>query len=356
MSVPTDALLQAGGSLGAGGRARHFGDPRRELEAALHACALLDRGDRARISATGRDVLDLLHRLSTQDLRTLAPGDGRSAVLTTPKGRIVDRILVHALAEGEVLILAGPGCAGRVISHVRRFMFAEDATLAEVGDQGVLLAIVGPEAPRALEALGLPAPPRWGVVRVELESCPVHLLGHDGWQAEGISVLARAEHASTIWRSLRVGVESVGGRPAGDEAAEARRILRGDPEADRELSEAFNPLEAGLSDAVSFDKGCYVGQEVVARLRTYDKVSRCLIGLLLPAGARSPERGAEVRTGTEPVGVVTSAIVPPGAARAVAIASVKRRDVPTEPATLEVLTPDGPVPCERSAFPIPLPS
>jgi folate-binding protein YgfZ len=112
--------------------------------------------------------------------------------------------------------------------------------------------------------------------------------------------------------------------PAGDRAVEAWRILRGLPDNGSELTEERNPLEAGLWDAVSFSKGCYVGQEVVARLNTYDKVTRDLRGLTFPEGVEPPERGAPLLAGPRRVGEITSALRPPGRPGAVALGFVKR--------------------------------
>ncbi|HKQ62979.1 MAG TPA: glycine cleavage T C-terminal barrel domain-containing protein, partial [Candidatus Polarisedimenticolaceae bacterium] len=110
---------------------------------------------------------------------------------------------------------------------------------------------------------------------------------------------------------------------------ECWRVLRGVPAAGAELNEEHNPLEAGLWDAVSFDKGCYVGQEVVARLRTYDKVARRLVGLEFAAGTLPPERGTPLFDAGREVGSVTSALRLPGG-RTIALGYVKPRQVELE--------------------------
>ena len=106
---------------------------------------------------------------------------------------------------------------------------------------------------------------------------------------------------------------------------QSQRILLGLPADGHELTEDHNPLEAGLRDAVSFDKGCYVGQEVVARLQNYDKVARSIWGLWLPAGESPPEIGTPLLLGERQVGAITSATLPPGFERPVALAYVKCR-------------------------------
>ena len=163
--------------------------------------------------------------------------------------------------------------------------------------------------------------------------------------------MARAEHSETqvpqpwqmagsMWQALNLACSKCGGRPAGSIAAEAWRILRGLPLSGHELTEEFNPLEAGLRDAVSFEKGCYVGQEVVARLNSYDKVSRSLVGLVLPEESAPPGPGAPLFFQEHEVGQVTSSTVPPGWSHPVALAYLKRKVAETG-IELSVGTSDG---------------
>jgi folate-binding protein YgfZ len=129
---------------------------------------------------------------------------------------------------------------------------------------------------------------------------------------------------------------SEGGGAIDAEVVEAWRILSGLPAPGHELTDEHNPLEAGLRDAVSFTKGCYVGQEVVARLNTYDKVSRILVRLELPPGAPVPAPGAAVLRDGRSVGAVTSAIRPAGRRSPVALAYVKSREITADVTALAV--------------------
>ena len=159
------------------------------------------------------------------------------------------------------------------------------------------------------------------------DGVPAWLLGQDGLSADGFSVVAPREAAANLREKLEGAVAACGGCPAGARAAEAFRILRGIPAPGRELTEARNPLEAGLNDAVSFDKGCYVGQEVVARLRTYDKISRALVGLSWPSGDALPESGSPLAIEGRSVGTLTSAVRRPGGNDAIGLGYIKRRDL-----------------------------
>ncbi|HEX5042357.1 MAG TPA: glycine cleavage T C-terminal barrel domain-containing protein [Candidatus Polarisedimenticolaceae bacterium] len=288
------------------------------LEAAQTSCAVADRSDLARLRADGPDFLDLLHRLSTGDVRRLGIGEGAATVLTTAKGRIVDRLLVHRLREDRVLVVGSPGRSASVLAHLTRFTFAERTGLSEVTEATALLALLGPRARDRAAERGLIVPAPLGAVEQVWQGVEVTVLGQDGSSAEGLSlVVERALEAP-----LREAVAALG--PLLDAAGvEAWRILRGFP-GPAEMDEERNPLEAGLWDAVSFTKGCYVGQEVVARLRTYDKIARSRVTLALPQGAAVPPRGAALRQGERALGAVTSAVLPPGSLGPVAMGYLRR--------------------------------
>jgi folate-binding protein YgfZ len=311
----------------------HYGDAESELRATLEGCALGDRHDLARAAGTGPDLLDLIQRLGTGDVAGLASGQGRTTVLTTNKGRIVERLFVSHLGE-QVVMIGGAGDATRLLEHIKRFTFAEKTGLADAGDHTCLYTLTGPRAGEALEGAGLRPPGPLGSTQGQLAGSEVHVLGHDGVSLDGFAVLTKAGDPR-VWTALKEAVEAVGGRPAGARALEASRIIRGLPAAGFELTEDYNPLEAGLREAVSFDKGCYVGQEVVARLQTYDKVSRALWALRLPPGVAEPESGTPLFAGGRQVGRITSSVIPPGWPHAVALAYVKHKHV-DEGAPLEV--------------------
>ena len=320
-------LLQSGAVVdGETGRPLHFGDAGRELEATLRGSVFVDRSQLGRVRATGKDVLDLLHRLTTADLRSLPAGGGRSAVVTTAKGRIVDRIFVHNLGEGGILLVAGDGMGEKLVAHFRRSIFREEIEIEDATTALCQLSLLGPGAREGAAAAGIPVPVSMGSTLWNVAGGSVHVLGEDGFSGEGLSLIFPAAAGAAVWTELEPRLLRAGFLGCGDLAAEGWRVLRGLPASGLELTEAHNPLEAGLWDAVSFAKGCYVGQEVVARIRTYDKLSRSLVGLEAAEGAWVPERGAGLfREGRES-GAITSALVPPGRSAAVGLGYVKRED------------------------------
>jgi folate-binding protein YgfZ len=323
-----DSLLQSGAVLnGASSLPLHFGSAAVELRAALYRCALVERSQFARVLGGGPDLLGLLHRLSTADLKRLEPGEGKPTVLTSPKGRIVERLFVHNLGPAGILMIGGPGSASRIIEHLNRYTFSEETGLSDTTGDGSLLALVGSMAAEALTAIGFERPAPYHSVTSSFEGYPIEVLGHDGLSADGLSVLTRPDRAGALWKGLFLAVTKFDGRPAGEEAMESYRVLRGIPGPGCELSEEHNPLEAGLHDAISFDKGCYVGQEVIARLSTYDKVSREIMGLELAPSSAVPERNSRLFREGRDVGILTSAVLPAGFSRPYALAYVKPKRV-----------------------------
>jgi folate-binding protein YgfZ len=284
---------------------RHFGDPAGEYRAAQQGVVVVPRSHEGRVRATGRDRLDLLHRMSTNSLTDLPVGQARATVLTTAIARIVDVLWV--LNRGETaLALTGVGRA----TAVRRWLAGyivyndqvkfEDAS-AELGQLG----FYGPRAAAAAEALV----PGAGALAND------HFVEQEGviaWRGrplagEGFTLIAPTEQVPVLWaRALAAGAV-----PAGEDAFQMLRLQAGLPYAGHELTEDYIPLEANLWDAVSFTKGCYIGQEIIARMESRGKLARRLLGLKLAAPV---EAGAQVRVGTAEgalAGTVTTAGVLP---------------------------------------------
>ena len=314
------------------------------LHAAESSCAVADRSDLGRLVATGPDLLGLLHRLSTGDVKDLRPGEGRQTVVTDAKGRIVERLFVHHLGGAGVLLVGGPGGASRVQAHLQRFTFAEKTGLSDVTATTFALALLGPRWAAAAHASGIPDLAPYGSSAVTMAGMGVHAVRTNGFNDDGVLVIGPKDAAGPIRAALADTAASEGGGTIDAEELEAWRILSGLPASGHELTGEHNPLEAGLRDAVSFSKGCYVGQEVVARLNTYDKVSRALVRLRLEPGAPVPAPGAAIRGESGTIGAVTSAIRPPGRPAPVALGYVKARELSADVTRLTIDDGETPLP------------
>ncbi len=307
-----------------------FGDPAAEHAAARRGTAVADRSRAGRLRLTGSKRLDLLHRLATQDLRGLAPGQGARAAMLTDKGRILDELRVLAL-EDHVMLITSPGQAPAIQRQLESLRFRDDVQVSDITAATAMLELLGPAAAALLEGLagesGLADGARHHARRVRVgghEALAVRTQGMGG----GFRLIVEAAAAEPVWRALTHDASPARAVPMGEEAWESLRIERGVPRHGRELTLDHNPLEARLEETISWTKGCYIGQEVVARLDSRQKVSRLLCGLWLePAGVPLPEAGEELTAEQGPgveAGRITSAVVSIAFSRPIALAYVRQ--------------------------------
>ncbi|MGD8375006.1 MAG: glycine cleavage T C-terminal barrel domain-containing protein [Acidobacteriota bacterium] len=293
-----------------------------DLEAGLRGAALVDVSDRSRIRVAGEERLEYLHRITAQAFQELVPPCGARAALLERTGKIVDVFTAHAFPD-HVLLLGSRANQERALSWLRRYIFrsrvrVEDRTAAT----GQLL-LTGPRSTEVAAALtGGTAVPLHGWAPIPGTASGL-LIRTD---AGGWLLLGEEEEISVLRaRALQAGADH-GLRFVGREIWTVLRILHGLPDGGAELDERTNPLEVGLDDSVSLTKGCFTGQEALAKMVTYSSVKRRLAGLRLPPG-EPPAAGASLRSGGETVGRLTSATAVPGGDAAIALALVARSGV-----------------------------
>jgi folate-binding protein YgfZ len=312
-----------------------------EYRAAHAAAVLQDRIDLGSLRLEGKDAIDLVNRLSTNAVARLAEGEGMATVFTTSKGRILDLVTAHRVAGGLDLFCA----AGRSVAlrdWIDRYTFREDVRADDRSAADAVLGLCGPGAEDCVAgAFPGPLPAPFGAARATLDGHEV-LLART-FPLAGSAFLVRVARSSVAAVRARLHAKSAGRLvPAGPECLEVLRIEAGLPAADRELTEQHNPWEARLGDAIALDKGCYVGQEVIARLNTYKKVAHLLVRLSARAAA-APPPGAVIRVGGVDSGEVTSsALLPDGSGRILALGYVRDEDAAAGAA--EIVTADGPLP------------
>ena len=305
----------------------------REYEAATSRAGLVDRTSTGRLKLTGDDSLDLLNRLTTNDLTGLtSDGRGAATVLTSNKGRILDLLLVLALSDG-LLVLTSPQSRQKVADWIDFYTIMDDVTVHDQTEETAMVSVIGPAAARFLDDLTdgqASSLSRFSHTPVEIDGTEARLVRTDFAGVAGYDLVAAVASGDGLWTTLLERGADVGVEPVGTEAMEAVRIRHGVPAYDRELTEERNPLEASLIEFVSFNKDCYIGQEVVARLNTYEKVQRRLVGL-----SWDPERGLDdgaLFAEGKRVGEITSAARVPGLSRAVGLAYV--RNAQTDPGVI----------------------
>jgi folate-binding protein YgfZ len=262
----------------------------------------------------GADRVRWLDGMVTGDVKALDPRGGRSgchALVLTREGRIVADVYVLALEDRLLLECEREALPG-ALAHLERYVVAEDAALRDASGAWARLALEGPAAPAALDAaLGRALALEPGsVAAVELAGASA-LAAHFSLSGlGGRQLLVPPERRSEARRALLGAGRVLGLVPAGDAALEVLRVERGVPRFGRELTGEVLPAEARMERAVSETKGCYTGQEVVARMRSRGRVSHLLVGLRFES-EEPPAPGTELRSGERAVGVVTSAVVSP---------------------------------------------
>lgn len=321
------ALHQAQNARNGSASATHpsASDIAKQCAAATDGLSLADRSHIGRLKLTGEDALDMLNRLSTNKLDDLAPGGIMGSVLTTNKGRIIDLLFI-ARQDDHLLVLTSPDTRRRVAEWIDFYTFVEDVEIADITQETAMFTLLGARAAQAHPALA-DLPPCGsatadidGVRALALRS-DFHLFG-----AARIDLIAPLPDAPR----LRAALLARGVTPISAPALDLLRIERGIPTHPNELSEDYNPLEAGLWEFISFNKGCYIGQEVVARLNAYDKIQRHLVTLSWQA-PDAPAPQAALYHADRRVGALTS-VAPPEAGKPIGLGYVRKAH--TEPGTL----------------------
>jgi folate-binding protein YgfZ len=296
--------------------------------AARRHAASIDRSSRGRMLLSGGDRASYLQGLLTNDIAALTAGQGCYAAYLTPQGRMIADLHVYELGDAMLLTLDGDA-KDTVLARLDELIFSEDVQVRDVTTVLSQIALVGPEAaPILSKALtgtaeaALAALPANGNLRAAAGGEPAIVARIDDAGEDGYEVFVDRGCADSFAAALR----ACGVRRLDSTTAEAIRIEAGVPLFHRDMNEDTIPLEAGIeSRAISFTKGCYVGQEVVIRVlhRGHGRVARKLVGLALDAAGPAPA-GAVVRAGDRDVGRVTSSTFSPVLQKPIALAYVHR--------------------------------
>jgi folate-binding protein YgfZ len=316
-----------------------------EYRALTEACGLLDRSERGKLALTGPGAVEFLNGQVTNELADLHPGEGRYAAFLTHKGKMLGDLRILAAGDdpsgaptGLLLDTERASLQG-LFDMIRRFKVGYRVDLEKRTLQSALLSLVGPDARAvAARALGVASPgaspdeatgslasavglpqAEHAHVSARIAEQPVRLVSTA--EPTGVDVLCDAEHRDAVAAALA----RAGALPVDEASLEIVRVEHGRPRYGTDLDDTVIPQEAGLNErAVSFTKGCYVGQETVARLHYRGKPNRHLRGLRLSAAA---DRGEELHLGERSVGRVGSAVLSP-ALGPIALALVRREAEP----------------------------
>lgn len=296
-----------------------YGDEKAEYDVLIEGCGLVDRSARGKLEVTGEDRARFLHGMLTNAVETLAEGEGNHSALTDPKGSTqADLYLYHRgdafWAETE------PELQVKVADLLDRYLIADDVEIRDVSTDWSLLGLQGPSAESILGALGIAAPPE------PLGSEAANVAGVDGWVVRrayasdlGFDVWVPASEVFGVWAAAA----DAGAVPVGFTAVELRRIERGHPRYGQDVDDRVVPLEAGMADTLSFTKGCFIGQETLAKMQNLGKPRRFLVGLSIE-GDHPPEARTSLYAGDKEVGDTRSSAASPALGSTIALGSVRR--------------------------------
>jgi aminomethyltransferase len=248
-----------------------FGSPADELAALLTGCGVFALPWRAQISVTGKDRVRWLHNMVTNNVRDLAVNRGNYNFVLNAQGRILGDLYIYN--RGESLMLETDfGQVETLMNTLKRFIIMDKVELTPAGQNLVCLGICGPQSERILSAAGIDAN---GMVPLEIRDLTIDGLAvtlitgpvkKPGW----FEIWLDSAHAQNFWNKLT----GAGAQPVGAQALEMWRVLRGIPNYGQDIRDRDLPQETGQTDALNFTKGCYIGQEIVERIRSRGHVHR----------------------------------------------------------------------------------
>jgi aminomethyltransferase len=277
-----------------------------DYRVALEGAVLYDETSAGRILMRGRDRAALLHRLSTNNIEQLKPGQGLRTVLTSSIGRIIDVLSVYAL-EDALLLVTSPDQGPQVFGLLRKNIFFNDqVTLEPAGRTHTQFALYGATATAVLEQLTNDAVnlSLHHIADLTIANAPLRVARRAPIGGDGYTLFIPVEHLDNV----RAALHEAGVTHLSEATFDILRVEQGYGAFGRELSQEYIPLETGLLDAISFTKGCYVGQEIIARMESRNRLAKQLRGLRLSEAVTAP---GKLDVNGKEAGDLTSVVISP---------------------------------------------
>ena len=298
-----------GGTLADDGIPLHYGDLKAEYDSALHGSVLLDRSHEGRILLTGENRFELINRMSTNNIMNMPLHEGRATVFTTPTARIMYRVVAYNRPDG-LLIITEPGQGEAIANFLNRNIFYGDSVkLINIQSQTTHFALHGTTADFVMgevQADLVDLPPLYSA-ELMLNDATITVARRKSIVGSHWIIICKQEDAIAIHKQMLTIGEKYNLKPAGSLTYNTLRIRGGRP-AGRELSQDYLPLEVGLWDEVSFNKGCYTGQEIIARMESRERLAKTIVKLNLSSFVNAP---ATIYDKDQAVGILTSSVESP---------------------------------------------
>ncbi len=281
---------------------------RQLLDALDHGVAWIDRSDRVRLDVTGSDRAKFLHNLTTNEIKRLAVRRGCEAFVTSLQGKALGFVLLHVDPD-RILLRTDPGAFDPLLPHFQKYGALDDVAWEDRSGQTFEYHLVGPKAADLVRQLGGEVPPEGDYYHLAttLADRPVLLIRESPLVDPGLTIIGESTDAEAVADAIRQAGSASGLVAMSPPQYEALRIEAGTPVSGRDVTEANLPQEVGRdARAINFVKGCYLGQETVARLDALGHVNRLLKGLRFESDDQPPAGSTLLADGKE-VGRLTSA-------------------------------------------------
>lgn len=306
-----------------------YGDFLAEHAAFRETAAVIDLSFRSRIVLTGNDRVRLLNGQVTNNVKDLPAGSGCYATLITNKGKLQSDANIYILPN-EILLDFEPGLTATVTQRLESYIIADDVQIVDAAPHYGLLSVQGPKAWDVVAAIGLnlaqpPKPFAWTSIN-DPTLGEIYCMNQPRLGTSGIDLFVPTASLGAVADKLIAAAQQHGGRACGWSALDAARIEAGIPRFGAEMDETNLAPEAGIeSRAISYTKGCYIGQEVIARIRTYGQVAKALRGLRFADDlAALPAKGDKLLVNGKEVGYVASALRSPALNANIGLGYVRR--------------------------------
>ncbi len=301
-----------------------FTNPQDEYAAIYEKAGLIDLSFRTQVKFTGEDRIDFLQGMLSNDVKALRPGDGCPATLLTEQGRIVADLRVYA-EEAAILLDLDARIKEKTVEALDRFIIADDVEIEDLSAHQVTLAVQGPTAAEVLTTAGLSSLPEQELQHRDttIADVLVRVIRSDQTGKGGYEFHVPGDRAPVVWQAL---AQLDGLLLVGHTALNMLRVEAGIPWYGLDMDEDRIVLEVGLDRAISFHKGCYLGQEVVERASARGHMNRQLSGFLLQNEEQDvlPTRGDRLLKDDKEVGWLTSVTTSPTLGRPIALGYVRR--------------------------------
>ena len=302
----------------------HFTDPHEEHHAVRQSVGVVDLSHRGRLRLTGSDRSTYLHRIISNDVEGLSVGEGNYATILTNRGKIIADMKVYAF-EDSIGIETNAETTSILYQELDKYLIADDVTIEDFTERTGAVGVHGPKSAALLQEIygfDVGNLPEYHSLVHEIDGRRIICVRANETGEVGYNLCAASESTEWLWDTILTKGRAFSAEPVGLTALNSLRIETGIPRYGAELSDSIFPGEAELEQAISFEKGCYIGQEIVARMKYRGHPNRLLRGFEI-TGDTLPQSGDRLFDRDKEIGWLTSAVVSPTLGKTIGMGYVR---------------------------------